>query len=115
MARNPWETMMARRAEGSRIEQAKPLIGYRAEISWSDGGRDVVDLGPHLRSYAVYKPVLSPRAFKKVRVDEDGYALSWGGDAEVAITTIERLVREQTHRMSGAVFKRWRMDKGLHH
>jgi DNA-binding XRE family transcriptional regulator len=104
---------MARRSKVIRLAGVKPLIRTQVEVSWSDGTSDRVDLGPHLKTYSVYKDVLSTRRFRRIHVDEYGYALTWGGDAEVAITTLERLVREQAPRMTSAVFKRWRMDRGI--
>jgi DNA-binding XRE family transcriptional regulator len=95
------------------IKSATPLTGRRVKIGWSDGGSDVVDLDVHLQIYAEYAPIRTPNAFKTMYVDEDGAALSWLGGIDIPIGTLERLVREQAQAMSGAVLKRWRMDKEL--
>ncbi len=103
---------MARSSKPITVAGVEPRGNHRVEVLWSNGTRDVIDLGPHLRAYSLYEAARAPRRFNRVRVGADGWSLTWGDDIDISIDAIELLLREQAGRMSGALFKRWRLRRG---
>lgn len=79
----PWE-----------VKTAKPLPGYRLEVTFADGLRGVVDLSdvPHK---GVFSPWSDPAYFEQVRVDAETGTACWPNGADVAPDAMHEEVKQR--------------------
>lgn len=96
----------------SKIKAVKTLPRTRAVVvTWNDGTSSRIDLSALIAEMKVLKPLESTQVFRTVTVGEWGWSLSWGGDMEIASSTLERMAREQNSQVaSGRSFSTW-MEK----
>lgn len=64
-----------------KITQAKPLSGYRLELSFNDGASGVVDLSGYAGK-GVFEAWLTPGVFEQVTITDQG-ALAWPGELDL--------------------------------
>lgn len=93
----------------ARISRVTPIAGRRAlRVEWANGREDTVNLTAFIREHAVLAPLANPATFKRARVGEWGFDVSWGGDLEIAATTLYRLALEQAGEvMPTREFRKW--------
>jgi hypothetical protein len=84
--------------------------GRELIVTWKGGAETVVDVGPHLETYAVFAPLRrDDEAFRAVRIGEWGWCAHWSDDMEIAADTLWRLALAQ-----GADWlRRWRAEHGM--
>lgn len=97
------------------VQIVRPFV---VSVTWAEGeragGTDDVDLSPILSRYRVFRAVRLPEVFAAVRVVDGGQALSWGGDAEIAADTVERLARlADLGRLTAEGFREWMGRHGM--
>jgi len=83
--------------------------GYEIAVSWQAGPRadktDIVDLAPVVLAYKVYRPLRdNPKLFKALHRSDDGAAIVWNDDIDMAATTVEWLAEET---MTPDDFRAW--------
>ncbi|MBQ8050387.1 MAG: DUF2442 domain-containing protein [Bacteroidaceae bacterium] len=65
------------------VAQAKPLDGYRMELTFNDGSRKDFDFSTLLGTHPMYEYIRDHAAFKDFRLD--GWTVSWNnGQVDVA-------------------------------
>jgi hypothetical protein len=82
-----------------RMAAAQPLPDYTLRVRWAEGPRagrvDLVDVGPAIFGYKVYRPLRNERLFLSAVIAEDGDAVSWGAnDLMMSADTIQSLAQE---------------------
>ena len=76
---------------GARAGKARELI-----VTWKGGAETVIDVGPHLETYAVFAPLRrNDEAFRAVRVGEWGWCAHWSDEMEISADTLWRLALTQ--------------------
>jgi len=77
----PWE-----------VKQAKPLPGYRLEVTFADGLHGVVDLSdvPHAGVFAAWA---DQAYFQQARVDSETGTVCWPNGADIAPDAIYKEVK----------------------
>lgn len=65
----------------------KPLADYKIRVKFADGVEGVVSL-EHLVGKGVFKAWEDYEYFKKVRIDPESRALSWGDDIDICPDTL---------------------------
>ena len=92
-----------------RIHGVKPVAGKHAlQVEFSNGKCYTVQLAEHIRSFPVLKPLEDLELFRQAQVGEWGFDVTWGGDLELAATTLHRLALEQSGEvMPTQAFKHW--------
>lgn len=100
------------------IRFAQAAGAFVVSVTWADGARagrtEDIDLAPFLSRYRVFREVRSPETFASLRIVDGGNALSWGGDAEIAAETLQRLARlADLGRMSAEEFRTWMARHGM--
>ena len=80
----PWE-----------VKAAKPLPGYRLEVTFADGVHGVVDLSdvPHKGVFALWG---EPGYFEQVSVDSETGTVCWPSGADVAPDAMYEEVKRQS-------------------
>lgn len=93
----------------TKLNSVKPVTGKHALlVEFANGKRYRVDLGEHIRSFPVLKPLEDLALFGTAQVGEWGFDVTWGDDLELAATTLHRLALEQAGEvMPTQAFKRW--------
>lgn len=75
-----------------RIAKATPLDGLMAEITWSDGRTEVIDLSPALLSHRHFVALRNDEAlFNSMQVSPFADSLQWANGAELSAVWIESL------------------------
>jgi hypothetical protein len=73
-----------------RLASAEPTAPYTWIVRWATGPRmgkeDYVDVKPIIFSYKVYKPLRDQKLFLKGHIAEDGDAVAWDGNDDLAIS-----------------------------
>jgi hypothetical protein len=77
----------------------QPLPDYFLRVKWAEGPRtgrvDLVDVGPAIFGYKVYRPLRDEHLFLTGTIAEDGDAVSWGSDdLMMSADTIQSLAQE---------------------
>jgi len=58
--------------------------GRLINVVWKNGAESKIDLGDHIKSYAIFKPLQKDdAAFKRVRLGEWGWSVHWSDDMEI--------------------------------
>ncbi len=80
------------------IEVVEPFC---VRVTWRKGVHpgaiELVDLGPAIKSFKLYKPVAeSEELFRDVQIRDDGHMIGWGDnlDLEMSASSIERMAEE---------------------
>jgi hypothetical protein len=61
-----------------RVAQVAVVGAHAVELTFTDGSRGVVDLGPRLAGRGgVFEPLKDPAYFARVSVDEDAGTIAW--------------------------------------
>ncbi len=61
-----------------RVTNVSVVSAHAVELTFTDGSRGVVDLGPRLAGRGgVFEPLQDPAYFARVRVDEDAGTIAW--------------------------------------
>nr|WP_250807881.1 hypothetical protein [Neorhizobium tomejilense] len=75
-----------------RIASCRSLPEFGVEILWRDGGTDIVDVSPALRSRPVFAAVLASQdIFRNCAVSEYGDSVEWEDGSELSAVWIARL------------------------
>lgn len=76
------------------VKTAKPMPGYRLEVTFADGVHGVVDLSdvPHKGVFALWD---EPGYFEQVRVDSETWTVCWPSGADVAPDAMHEEVKRQ--------------------
>ncbi len=62
---------------------ARPLDGYRLDLTFNDGSRRIFDCLPLIEKYKLFAPLRDKEVFN--RVDLDGWTVSWlDGTVDIA-------------------------------
>ncbi|MGA2233534.1 MAG: hypothetical protein ABSH22_21725 [Tepidisphaeraceae bacterium] len=82
-----------------RMATVQPLPDYFLRVKWVEGPRtdrvDLVDVGPAIFGYKVYRPLRDERLFLTATIAEEGDAVSWGSnDLMMSADTIQSLAQE---------------------
>ncbi|TDV70073.1 DUF2442 domain-containing protein [Pseudomonas sp. LP_7_YM] len=98
-----------------RIAGVQPVPGMRALIiDWNNGKRHTVDLSTFLDQFPGLAPLKDADLFEQAAVGEWGFDVVWGGELEVAATTLHRLALEQSGEvMPTRDFKQWMAKNNL--
>jgi hypothetical protein len=99
----------------AKIKSVKPIAGRHALlVEFAKGKPYRVDLGEHIRSFPVLKPLEDLTLFSTAQVGEWGFDVTWGNDLELAATTLYRLALEQAGDvMPVQKFKGWMAENRL--
>ena len=73
-----------------KIVTAKPLEGYRIEVTFSDGLKGEIDISDRLFG-PVFRPLKDPDVFRQLKVDEFG-AISWPNGADLAPDALHKTI-----------------------
>ncbi len=65
------------------VTHAKPLDGYRVEVSFDDGRKGVADLTGALQG-PVFESLKDPDVFRKFRIDEELQTIVWPNGTDLA-------------------------------
>lgn len=78
-----------------RLAAVEVVTAHTVRIRFTSGTTRVVDLGPVLRSRAVFKAVHDDeQLFRQVAINGDGNALEWSDGAELSAVWLEKLSAE---------------------
>jgi hypothetical protein len=82
-----------------RFAAVQPLREYVLKVKWAEGSRagreDLVDVGPAIFGYKIYRPLREERLFLTGAIAEDGDAVTWGSDdLTMSADSIESLAQE---------------------
>ncbi|MGQ0700510.1 MAG: DUF2442 domain-containing protein [Panacagrimonas sp.] len=91
-----------------RISAVAPAPRSQLDVTWDNGRTDRIDLKAHLARFAVLAPLNDASIFAHAKVGEWAWDVTWGGDLEIAASTLLRLAREQAGAaMPNADFRAW--------
>ena len=65
-----------------RVKDVTPLAGYTVRLTFTDGSRKDVDLGPYLMG-PVFEPVRDLARFREVTVDPELGTIVWPNGADI--------------------------------
>ncbi len=65
-----------------RIQSAKPLPGYRIQLTYEGHEPFVLDFTSVVQRGGVFTPMSDPGFFEKVRADLDGRYIEWPGEID---------------------------------
>lgn len=83
-----------------RMATVRPLHDFVLCVKWADGARagreDLVDVGPAIFGYKVYRPLRDENVFLTGVIAEDGDAVAWSDDTDLMMSadTIQSLAQE---------------------
>ena len=79
-----------------RIESVRALEAFVLEVRWRGGRQDRIDVGPFLRKFRVFAPLLSdPALFSRVQPGEYNADIMWTEELDMSSDTLQRLAAEQ--------------------
>ena len=88
----PWSGNIQERETSDRC----PTPGtFAVEVTWGDGGKDLVDLADMIGTHKVFSPLRSGDMFRHVRVGEHGWDIRWTDAIDVSADTLWRLARQE--------------------
>lgn len=68
------------------VSDARVLMGYRVELTFSDGVQGAVDLGPQIVGRGgVFAPLEEPEFFRQVTVDHELGRIVWPNGADFCL------------------------------
>jgi hypothetical protein len=92
-------------AGSSSLKSVHAEQGRSITVVWKNGAETTLDLGDHIKSYAIFKPLQKGDAlFKKVRLGEWGWSVHWSDDMEIPSDLLWQLALEQ----GSAWLRTWR-------
>lgn len=65
-----------------RVKDVTPLTGYTVRLTFTDGTRKDIDLGPYLKG-PIFEPLRDPARFREVTVDPELGTIVWPNGADV--------------------------------
>lgn len=98
-----------------RIESVVTRGGGVLVVTWDDGRRAEIDLGPVIASRKVLAPLADPKAFHRLRLAEDGWSVEWPTvGIDLGASQLRRWADEQAgEAMPAAAFRAWMDGHGL--
>lgn len=102
--------MTAPRITAIAPAKSRPVL----DVTWDHGRTDRIDLTGHIARHAILVPLNKPSVFARAAIGEWGWDVTWGGDLEIAASTLARLAREQAgEAMPNDEFRAWMARNGL--
>lgn len=98
-----------------RIESVLTRGAAGLEITWDDGHRAQIDLGPVIAAYPALAPLADPEVFHRVHLAGDGWSLEWPKcDIDFGAAQLRRWADEQAgEAMPAAGFRSWMESHGF--
>ena len=85
-----------------KIKSITPLSGtHRIHVGWDNGTEHIVDLGPIIKRFEIFKPLKDLDYFGKVAIIEDGWMLGWPWNIDYAADNLWTLAQEQNLKKAG--------------
>jgi hypothetical protein len=98
-----------------RIESAITRGESIVVVTWDDGRRAEIDLGPILAARKVLAPLTDPAVFHRIRVAEGAWSVEWPAvGIDLGAAQLRRWAHEQAgEAMPAAAFRGWMEGHGL--
>jgi hypothetical protein len=92
-----------------RIESALTRGEAVLAVTWDDGRRAEIDLGPVIAGRKVLAPLADPQAFHRIRLADDGWSVEWPAvGIDLGAAQLRRWADEQAgEAMPAAAFRAW--------
>ena len=71
-----------------KVNSVSPLKNYKLSVHFWDGSTKIYDVKPWFKRHAIFKTLKKNGLFEKVRVDGEGYGISWNDDVDLSCDTL---------------------------
>ena len=71
-----------------KVNSVSPLKNYELSVHFWDGATKIYDVKPWFKRHAIFKTLKENGLFEKVRVDGEGYGISWNDDVDLSCDTL---------------------------